>query len=622
MAKRSGAAARRDLTVLSVAALGVVYGDIGTSPLYTIQTAFGGTDALSVSRLNVLGVLSLIFWALILAISVKYLIFILRADNRGEGGTLSMIALIRPESGSSQGRGVALLVTLAIFGAALIYGDGMITPAISVLSAVEGLNVTVPALHAFVVPITVAVLALLFLFQRRGTGGVGRVFGPIILGWFVVLGVLGARQILLHPGVWQALNPIYGARFFAANGIRGFLALGAVVLAITGGEALYADMGHFGAKPIRLTWFGVVLPALLLNYFGQGAQLLANPSTASNPFYGMVAPGWSADGLLVLSALATVIASQAVISGVFSLTNQAIQLGYAPRLEVLHTSSTQMGQIYLPAINWLTMLATISLVLFFRTSANLAAAYGIAVTLAMSITSVVYYRVAVARWHWNRWLSRALVAGFLVIDLSFFSSNLDKVANGGFVPLAVALVVAFTLSTWKRGHDAFRREEQKASMPVADFMDRIGTWVHVPGTAVFLSRYEQGIPAVLVHNTERNGVLHEKVLIATVLTRPIPFVPDRDRLAIEPLGHGIWKVRVFFGYLQTPDLPKALDLLNEQGMTFDGGGAVYFVGTDKVIPVGWRMKIYNVIARNTLHLQDFLRIPHDKILEVGAVVEI
>jgi len=612
---------RQELVALSFLALGVVYGDIGTSPLYAVQLAFRGKVDLVISQANVLGVLSLIFWALILAISVKYVAFILSADNHGEGGTLSMIALIQPASGKTP-RAVAVLVALAIFGASLLYGDGMITPAISVLSAVEGLKVVLPSLSTSVVPITVVILAGLFLLQSRGTAGVGRFFAPILLIWFVVLAVLGLRAIALDPEVLRAVDPVYAGRFLVHNGFVGFLTLGAVVLVITGGEALYADMGHFTAKAIRLTWFSLVLPALVLNYFGQGALLLSDPAAAANPFYGLAAAGPLRDGLLVLATMATIIASQAVISGVFSLTKQAIQLGYAPRLAVEHTSSRHMGQIYLSTINWIMMVATILLVLGFGSSSRLAAAYGIAVTGAMSITSLVFYRVAVARWHWKPWLAGPLVAGFLTIDLTFLTSNLDKIVSGGEVPLLIAGLAAFLLSTWKRGQTAVHSELYKQSQSIEEFLEHVHELTRVPGTAVYLSRHVDRIPPVLIHNTQRNRVLHEQVILLSVVTRDVPYVLPLSRLEVDRFGAGTVHVRVFYGFMQTPDIPKTLELLHSYDVNVDPGEVTYFVGSDKAIPSSWRMKVYAVIARNTQRFTEFLHIPHEQTLEVGSHIEI
>ena len=524
----------RYLALLSLTALGVVYGDIGTSPLYAIRECFYGEHGVEVSRANVLGILSLIFWSLMLVISVKYLGFILRADNRGEGGILALMALVHPEhSPANVRRRHGVLIVLGLFGAALLYGDGMITPAISVLSAVEGLEVATPLFRPYVIPLTVIILVGLFLFQRKGTAGVGAVFGPITLLWFGTLAVLGTASIARHPEVLAAVNPMHGLGFFAANGSRGFLVLGAVFLVVTGGEALYADMGHFGTRPIRLTWFGLVLPALLVNYFGQGALLLANPEAAHNPFY-RLAPAWGTYPLVVLSTAATVIASQAVISGSFSLSMQAFQLGYLPRLSILHTSADERGQIYMPQVNWLLMLSTIGLVLGFRTSSNLAAAYGVAVTTTMVITTLIFYRVARELWGWKRWTIGALCLAFLVVDLGFFGASITKVGHGGWFPLVVAGGIFVIMTTWRRGRQLLAERFRSGALEVDRFLadQKLGDLPRVQGVGVFLTGRPEGVPSALLHNIKHNKVLHEKVLLLTVLTEDVPRVDPQCRLEV------------------------------------------------------------------------------------------
>jgi KUP system potassium uptake protein len=499
----------RDLALLGLGALGIVYGDIGTSPLYALRECFHGPHAISVTPDNVLGVLSLVFWSLVIVICLKYLLFVLRADNRGEGGILALMALARPEKGKvGSGR---LLVLMGLFGAALLYGDGMITPAISVLSAVEGLRVATPALERFVEPVTVAILIGLFLVQRRGTARVGAVFGPVMLLWFLSIAVLGLHELLREPRILAAVDPLRAASFFARNGWHGFLILGTVFLVVTGGEALYADMGHFGARPIRLVWFALVLPCLLLNYFGQGALLLSDPASAENPFY-RLGPEWALYPMVGIATAATIVASQAVISGAFSLTRQAVQLGFAPRLLIEHTSERHIGQIYVPTVNTLLMLATIGLVLGFHSSSNLAAAYGVAVTATMAITTVLLIQVARLRWGWSR-LRAWLLGLFLLVDLAFLGANVLKIPYGGWFPLVVAAGVMTLMTTWRTGRRILNERLRRETMPLDRFLSaNLETIVRVPGTAVYLTRTPEGIPPALLHNLKHNRVLHERVV--------------------------------------------------------------------------------------------------------------
>ena len=618
----------RYLMVLSMTAIGVVYGDIGTSPLYAIRECFGEHGALAVTVPNILGVLSLILWSLILVISLKYLVFILRADNNGEGGILALAALVTPVRASASG-GRWLLVSMGLFGAALLYGDGMITPAISVLSAVEGLSLATPLFDPYILPLTIAILIGLFWFQRRGTAGIGAVFGPVTLVWFLLLAGLGLGQIIQHPAVLAAANPGYGLEFFLRNGWAGFLVLGAVFLVVTGGEALYADMGHFGPRPIRLAWFAVVLPALLLNYFGQGALLIAHPEAVVNPFYHM-APAWALYPLVVMATVATIIASQAVISGAFSLTMQAIQLGYCPRLEIQHTSSREFGQIYLPAVNWGLMVACISLVLGFGSSGHLAAAYGVAVTTTMVITTLLFYFVAVHRWNWPVPLAALLCGGFLLFDLAFFGANILKVIHGGWFPLLVATLVFTGMATWKRGREILMLRLRVASVPVTTFiqdMDRFAP-TRVPGTSVFMNGNPEGTPSALLHNLKHNKVLHERLIILSVFTEERPHVPKRDRISSETLGEGIYRLGVHYGFMDEPDIPSALAGLSLDGWDFDMSQTTFFLGRETLISTSrpgmarWREHLFIFMSRNARTATSFFGLPANRVVELGTQVEI
>jgi len=615
------------LAGLSLAALGVVYGDIGTSPLYSLRECFHGPHAIPVTPANVLGVLSLIFWSLIIVISIKYLIFVLRADNRGEGGILALMALVGPQKGRS--RGVRwVLVAMGLFGAALLYGDGMITPAITVLGALEGLGVATTAFEHFVVPMAIAILIGLFIFQRRGTAGIGAVFGPVMLLWFLCLALLGIFQVVGELSVFSAVNPLYSMRFFAENPGRGFLTLGAVFLVVTGGEALYADMGHFGARPIRLAWFAVVLPALLLNYFGQGALLLKTPAAAENPFYRM-GPGWALYPLVLLATVAASIASQAIISGAFSLTRQAVQLGYAPRLEINHTSAREIGQIYIPSVNWWLMIGTIALVLGFQTSSNLAAAYGVAVTATMAITTILLFVVAIEVWKWSLPRAALLAAPFLVIDLAFFGANIIKVAHGGWFPLLLAAAVFTLMTTWRRGRHILNDRLEADSLPVDLFLKSVAKNppVRVPGTAVYMSRTSEGTPVSLLHNLKHNKVLHQRVVFLTVLTEEIPHVSRRDRTKIEPLGEGFYRIVLRYGFMQDPDVPEELSGVKEPGLGFPPAETSFFLGKETVLATEhpgmaiWRERLFGVMTRNARSATSFFRLPPNRVVELGAQIE-
>jgi KUP system potassium uptake protein len=616
----------RYLAALSLGALGVVYGDIGTSPLYALRECFHGAYAVASTPANVLGVLSLVFWSLIAVISVKYLVFVMRADNRGEGGILALVALAVPRD-VTQGRSW-LLALLGLFGASLLYGDGMITPAISVLSAVEGLELVAPALERFVVPATVAILVGVFAIQRHGTGRVGAFFGPIMVLWFLTLAALGVRGIQHDPGVLVALAPWHAVAFFVHNGVHGFVVLASVFLVVTGGEALYADMGHFGRRPIRLAWFTLVLPALMLNYFGQGALLLEDPASSANPFY-RLAPEWALVPLVALATLATVIASQAVISGAFSLTNQAIQLGYFPRVAVTHTSARESGQIYVGPVNWLLMLASCGLVLGFGSSTHLAAAYGMAVTTDMVITTALLCVVASRRWGWGR-AAIALGAILLPIDLAFFGANLSKVFEGGWVSLVVAALAFTAMSTWKRGRTVLRERLEETGLPLELFLPDLETskLARVPGAAVFLGGDPQGTPLALLHNVKHNKVVHELNVLLTLSTDDVPFVPFEERAQVKPLGHGFFRVIAHHGFMDLPDVPRLLRQVRSAALPIDLEHTSYFLGRERLIPsgrsgmAGWREWLFSVMSQNAQSATTYFRIPPNQVVELGAQVEL
>ncbi|HYJ78567.1 MAG TPA: potassium transporter Kup [Longimicrobiaceae bacterium] len=617
----------RYLYVLALGALGVVYGDIGTSPLYAMREAFSEHSGLAPTPENVLGILSLIFWALIIVISIKYLAFVMRADNRGEGGMIALTALVVPRRATSRASGV--LVLLGLFGASLLYGDSMITPAISVLSAVEGLEVATPLFAPYVVPITVVILVGLFSIQRHGTGSVGKVFGPLTLLWFVTLGVLGVSEIVRHPAVLAAVSPYHGAAFFARNGTAGFLVLGSVFLVVTGGEALYADMGHFGRRPIRLTWFSIVLPALLLNYFGQGALLARDPAAAEHPFF-LMAPGWATYPLVVLATAATVIASQAVISGAFSLTRQAVQLGYLPRMDIEHTSAREIGQIYIPGVNWLLMLACIGLVVGFGESSGLAAAYGVAVTTDMVFTTLLFAAVARMRWRWAWWRVGLLAAAFLVVDLAFWGANLVKIPHGGWFPLLVAAAIFTLMTTWKKGRGILAGRLQTTSLPFDLFMADVEKRQppRVPGTAVFMYGNPTGTPPALLHNLVHNKVLHERVVLLTVENLEIPLVDDAERVSTVAVGHGFYRITIRYGFTEDPDIPAALALVDEPGLDLRRMQTSYFLGRETLIPskkpgmAMWREHLFSIMSRNARPATSFFQLPPNRVVELGAQIEL
>lgn len=620
---------RRYLAAAAVGALGVVYGDIGTSPLYALRECFHGPHAVSASPANVLGVLSLMLWSLIILVSIKYLGFVLRADNKGEGGILALLALAFPSGASQTGSRAKWLILLGLFGTALLYGDGMITPAISVLSAVEGLTVATDVFEPYIIPITVLVLITLFSVQRHGTGRVGRVFGRVTILWFIVLAALGIKGLVAAPEVLAALNPWHAIKFFLANGWHGFVVLGSVFLAVTGAEALYADLGHFGRRPIQWAWFGLVLPALALNYLGQGALLLHHPEAAENPFY-RLAPGWAIYPLVVLATSATVIASQALITGAFSLTMQAMQLGYFPRLKIEHTSSEERGQIYIGQVNSFLMFACIGLVLGFRSSSHLAAAYGIAVTLTMAITTILFYFAARRLWGWNPWAVGLLCGLFLSIELAFFGANAIKILHGGWFPLIVGLGVFALLTTWKTGRHQLARKLEAANLPLTMFFKDIGMNPppRVKGTAVYLSGRLNNAPISLLHNLKHNQVLHRQVLFLTVIFHDQPFVEAEDRIQVEHLQDGFHRITGNYGFMDTPDVPQLLKLAQERGLQIEMSRLTYFLSKETILSSRstalrpWRKKLFAFMSRNATSAAAFFKIPPNRVVELGMQIEL
>ena len=610
----------------------MVYGDIGTSPLYALRECFHGEHGIAPTHENVLGVLSLVFWALIIIISIKYLVFVMRADNRGEGGILALTSLVPHDLREHGLERRWLLTALSLFGAALLYGDGMITPAISVLSAVEGLETATPFFNPYVVAITLVILFALFLIQQRGTAGIGKLFGPVMILWFVTIGVLGVLWVIRVPSVLAAVNPWHAVRFFLVNRGHGFLVLGSVFLVVTGGESLYADMGHFGRRPIRIAWFALVLPSLLLCYFGQGALLVTHPDAAAQPFYETVrrlAPGMLYP-MVALSTAAAIIASQAVISGAFSLTRQAVQLGFIPRIKIVHTSNEEIGQIYIPSINWVLMLATFGLVLGFQESTNLAAAYGVAVTNAMIITTLIGYVVARHRWKWSRLAVAPVALTFLIIDSSFFASNIIKVPDGGWFPLLVGVAVYTLMSTWKRGRQILVERLAQESLPLETFVEgvRPDSPIRVPGTAIFMSRDPKGVPTALLHNLKHNKILHSRVMVLTMVTEEVPVVPSEERLEVQSLGKEFYRLITHYGFMQTPGVPEVLELLKEKGVELDEMSTTFFLSRENLIASKepgmaiWREKLFALMVRNAQRPTDFFRIPVNRVVELGMQVRL
>jgi KUP system potassium uptake protein len=628
---------RSAILPLTLTTIGVVYGDIGTSPLYTIRECFYGEHGVPPTYENVLGVLSLVIYALVVVISIKYIAIVMRADNQGEGGILALTALVPPRNGAggAERRGAErllvsrpALILLGIFGAALLYGDGMITPAISVLSAVEGLNVATPLLGPYIVPLSVVILVALFVVQKFGTHRVGGLFGPVMVLWFLSIATLGIRWIVTAPAVFGAIDPRHAYTFFHRHGLPGFTVLGAVFLAVTGGEALYADMGHFGKRPIRMAWFSLVLPALLLNYFGQGALLLHNPQAAQQPFF-LMSPPWLLLPMVLLATMAAIIASQALISGAFSLTRQAIQLGYAPRLDVEHTSSHEMGQVYVPQVNIALAVGTIVIVLGFESSSALAAAYGIAVTMTMVITALLLHVVATERWGWPLPLVVCVTTMFLVVDLSFFGANLLKVFHGGWLPLVIGTVIFTLMTTWKTGRRIMADRLNARALPLEQFMAAVTATppLRVPGTAVFMTAQPRGTPPALAHNLRYNKILHEHVVVLTVSTAQTPYVAPDEQLTIDSLGHGVFNVRVQYGFMQDPNVPETLLQARAQGVGVDLEDMTYFLGRETIIVTRrkgmatWRERLFVLMARNAVRATAYFRLPPERVVELGVQVE-
>jgi KUP system potassium uptake protein len=614
------------LPKLALGAVGVVFGDIGTSPLYAMKESFIGPHPLAVDQPHIFGVLSLVFWTMMMIVTVKYVMITLRADNHGEGGSLALLALIQRVPGAARWQGAVIL--MAVLATALFYGDAIITPAISVLSAVEGLTVVEAGLQPLVLPIAIGVLIGLFVIQAHGTARVGIVFGPIVLVYFVVLAVMGVANIVNHPGIVAALNPIWAVRFFAADPHLAFLALGSVVLAVTGAEALYADMGHFGRKPIAVSWLYLVFPCLMLNYLGQGALLLSDPKAIANPFF-LMAPEWARLPLVGLATAATIIASQAVISGAFSVTQQAVQLGFLPRFKILHTSARAAGQIYIPAVNWVLLALVVMLVVGFKSSTALASAYGIAVTGTMFLTTCMIGVLAFAVWRWNRWLAAAVTGTFLVIDGAYFASNLTKIPDGGWFPLVIALTVFTLLTTWARGRVLVRERLHQSAMPLSVFIRSAGTSaIRVAGTAVFMDSTGEGVPPALLHNIKHNRVLHDRNILLTVRVANVPWVDADARIDVAELGDGFWRITLNYGFMQEIDVPADLKRITACGPQIRMMETSFFLGRQTLISADhpgmsiWREKLFALMTRNAESAMSFFKLPTNRVVELGSQVEI
>ena len=613
--------------MLMLGAIGVVYGDIGTSPLYTMKESFIGPHPMAVDQLHIFGVLSLIFWSLMLIVTIKYVVVAMRADNKGEGGTFALLSLI---SRNLQGkRWTPALVMLGVLATCLFYGDAMITPAISVLSAVEGLTVAEARLAPLVIPISIGILVGLFFVQSRGTARVGAVFGPIVLIYMAVLATLGISNILIHPEVLGALNPLWGVRFFAANPATAFLAMGSVFLAVTGAETLYADMGHFGHKAVAFSWLSVAYPCLMLNYMGQGALLLEDPSTVRNPFY-LMAPDWARLPLVFIATAATIIASQAVISGAFSVTHQAIQLGYLPRLRTLHTSEKAAGQIYIPSVNWGLLVMVIALVLGFRESTNLASAYGIAVTGTMLITTIMLAFLVFQVWRWNRWLAAGAIGLFLVVDATYFASNITKIPDGGWFPLVMAAVLFTVLTTWATGRKLMRASLDETALPLPVFIKSASAAAHrVRGTAVFLSASADSIPSALLHNLKHNHVLHDRVLILTIMVEEVPYVDGENRLEVHEAGNGFYRIILHYGFMDEIDIPRDLAAIMSIGEPFNMMTTSFFLGRQKLIASRarpgmalWREQLFAWMSKSSESAMEFFKLPTNRVIELGSQLHI
>jgi KUP system potassium uptake protein len=620
------------LFFLTLGALGVVFGDIGTSPLYAFRECFVNEAGIVLNTANVLGVLSLIFWTLLLVIGVKYMMFVLRADNKGEGGILSLMALtMRSMSleGEKKRHKRFFFLVVGVFGAALLYGDGIITPAITVVSAVEGLKYVTPVFEPYVIPITIFIMNALFLVQRFGTGLIGGIFGPVIIVWFLVLGALGLRGIFINPEVLNGISPIYAVQFMIENGWHSFIVIGSVFLVVTGGEALYADMGHFGRKPIRLAWFLLAMPALMLNYFGQGALVLSDPETISNPFY-LMAPKEFLLPLVLLSTLASIIASQALISGVFSITRQAIQLGLCPRLTIVHTSSSEVGQIYIPSMNWALFAGVIWFVMTFKSSSQMAGAYGIAVTGTMIITTFLALVVAHAKWKWSWWKSGLIFIPFMIIDIGFFSANLTKLDDGGWVPLAIAGVILMLMMTWQKGRKILYSKLKERSVSVEEFCQTLLKTppIRISGTAVYMAGDPWGVPVPLLHNLKHNKVLHERVAILTIQTQDVPTVPKEKRAEVQEIIPNLYRIIVKYGFMEIPKMRHILEACREKDLHFKVNETTFVLGRETILPSStpsmplWQEKIFALMSRNAQRPTAFFRIPPNQVIEVGIQVEI
>jgi KUP system potassium uptake protein len=613
---------------LALIALGIVFGDIGTSPLYAFRECFSHKYGIAVVHENILGILSLIFWSLIVVISLKYTVYVMRADNDGEGGVLALLALLISKDGMIK-KFSRVVFGIGIFGAALFYGDAMLTPAISVLSAVEGLRVASPVFHDYVIPITLVILTFLFFYQSKGTGRVGALFGPVMLVWFFTLAVLGAMWITKRPEVLAALNPVHAVEFFIANKVHGFLVLGAVFLVVTGGEALYADMGHFGGFPIKLAWFTLVLPSLLLNYFGQGALILARPEATENSFY-LLAPPWGLYPLIVLATLATIIASQAVISGAFSLTSQALQLDFLPRVRVIYTSPEQMGQIYIPFVNWLMFVGTIFLVIVFRSSGNLASAYGAAIVTLMVITTLLMYVCSISKWKWNVLIAVAVTAGLLIVDLAFFGANIIKINQGGWFPFLIAILVYLVVITWTRGRRALAEEFRKEEISFDLFLSDPGlkSVTRVPGTAVYMSKNPDGVPRTMLHNFKHNKVFHERMIILTIYTEGVPRVPWPKKFKIEKLEHNFIRVIAYYGFMETPDISHVVTYLKDHGIDCSVQEITFFLGRETIVVrdprgiTGLRKQLFAFLSQNMLPATSHFNVPPNRVIEIGLRIQI
>jgi KUP system potassium uptake protein len=623
-------ASRSSRAALTLAALGIVFGDIGTSPLYAVKETFSPEHGIPLTAENVVGGISTIFWALMIVVSLKYVMLIMRADNRGEGGIMALIALASTAVKENAHWRLPLLL-IGCFGASLFYGDAVLTPAISVLSAVEGLEVGTQAFKPYVVPIAVVVLVGLFTLQASGTAAVGRLFGPVTMLWFLAIGAAGIHGIVQHPDILDAVNPVHALAFVTGHGMASFVVLGAVVLAVTGAEALYADMGHFGKGPVRIAWFSLVAPALVLNYFGQGAVLIADPAAVQNPFY-LLLPGWALYPMVALATAATVIASQAVISGAYSLTKQAVQLGFLPRMTIVQTSAREIGQIYLPGVNWLLCASVVAAVIGFGSSSRLAGAYGVAVTGTMMVDTLLTFFVIRFGWRYPLWLCVFATGFFLIVDVAFFSATLTKVDDGGWFPLVIGAIVFLIMTTWRRGREVLFERLSASSVPLKPFLKSLFAEppLRVPGTAVFLTATPEATPHALLHNLNHNKVLHERVVFLTVEMHDVPWVPFEDRVECDGLGHGCWQVTVRYGFMSRPDVVRALDMCGALGLEFDMMQTSFFLSRQQVVPIVggplamalWRERMFAAMARNAANVTDYFNIPANRVIELGTKVEI